>query len=193
MSPIALLLTVSNVSLSVIIVGLFSTDSSGRDYNVKVIIFTYLKLSFLYFVPIFFWCLTNFWAYKCICFLACKLNVHKRCEKNVANNCGINPKQMAQLLSQMGISTDKLAPRRPKCTTQPGAAASGSDRPGSGGALAPLSDEATVDEDEVSMRLAAQMAMEEKMREKTRDLNPEGNICHKFSFVGLLLINSYVT
>lgn len=102
---------------------------------------------------------------------ACKLNVHKRCEKNVANNCGINPKQMAQLLSQMGISTDKLAPRRPKCTTQPGSAGSGSgsDRPGSGGALAPLSDETTGDEDEVSMRLAAQMAMEEKMREKSKD------------------------
>ncbi|KAK3926769.1 Protein kinase C [Frankliniella fusca] len=81
---------------------------------------------------------------------ACKLNVHKRCEKNVANNCGINPKQMAQLLSQMGISTDKLAPRRPKCTTQPGAAGggSGSDRPGSGGALAPLSDEGGTDDDE---------------------------------------------
>ena len=106
---------------------------------------------------------------------ACKLNVHKRCEKNVANNCGINPKQMAQLLSQMGISTDKLTPRRPKCTTQPGTAGggSGSDRPGSGGALAPLSDEASVDDDEVTMRLAAQMAMEEKMREKTKDLNLE--------------------
>ncbi|XP_026287482.1 protein kinase C isoform X3 [Frankliniella occidentalis] len=103
---------------------------------------------------------------------ACKLNVHKRCEKNVANNCGINPKQMAQLLSQMGISTDKLAPRRSKCTTQPGAAGggSGSDRPGSGGALAPLSDEGGTDDDEVTMRLAAQMAMEEKMREKTKDL-----------------------
>lgn len=106
---------------------------------------------------------------------ACKLNVHKRCEKNVANNCGINPKQMAQLLSQMGISTDKSAPRRPKCTTQHGAAGSGSssDRPGSGGTLAPLSDEATGDDDEVSMRLAAQMAMEEKMREKSKDFESD--------------------
>ncbi|XP_034238693.1 protein kinase C isoform X2 [Thrips palmi] len=106
---------------------------------------------------------------------ACKLNVHKRCEKNVANNCGINPKQMAQLLSQMGISTDKSAPRRVKCTTQHGAAGSGSasDRPGSGGALAPLSDEAAGDEDEVSMRLAAQMAMEEKMREKSKDFESD--------------------
>lgn len=78
---------------------------------------------------------------------------------------------MAQLLSQMGISTDKLAPRRSKCTTQPGAAGGGfgTDRPGSGGALAPLSDETAADDDEVTMRLAAQMAMEEKMREKTKN------------------------
>jgi len=38
---------------------------------------------------------------------ACKLNVHKRCEKNVANNCGINTKQMAEILSSIKNSTDK--------------------------------------------------------------------------------------
>jgi novel protein kinase C epsilon type len=32
------------------------------------------------------------------------MNVHKRCQKNVANNCGINPKQIALLLQQLGIS-----------------------------------------------------------------------------------------
>ncbi|XP_066906040.1 calcium-dependent protein kinase C-like [Halyomorpha halys] len=39
----------------------------------------------------------------------CNMNVHKRCQKNVANNCGINTKQMAEILSKMGIS-----PSRPK-------------------------------------------------------------------------------
>ncbi|XP_052832774.1 calcium-independent protein kinase C [Octopus bimaculoides] len=39
---------------------------------------------------------------------ACKLNAHKRCQKNVPNNCGINTREMAQALSQMGISGDKL-------------------------------------------------------------------------------------
>lgn len=34
----------------------------------------------------------------------CKMNVHKRCQKNVANNCGINPKQIATLLQELGIS-----------------------------------------------------------------------------------------
>lgn len=32
----------------------------------------------------------------------CNLNVHKRCQKNVANNCGINTKQMAEILSAIG-------------------------------------------------------------------------------------------
>lgn len=39
------------------------------------------------------------------------MNVHKRCQKNVANNCGIDTKKMALLLSEMGISPDKSAPR----------------------------------------------------------------------------------
>lgn len=34
----------------------------------------------------------------------CSMNVHKRCQKNVANNCGINTKAMAEILSEMGIS-----------------------------------------------------------------------------------------
>ncbi|XP_063367430.1 protein kinase C [Cydia amplana] len=37
----------------------------------------------------------------------CSMNVHKRCQKNVANNCGINTKAMAEILSEMGISPDK--------------------------------------------------------------------------------------
>lgn len=36
--------------------------------------------------------------------IECKMNVHKRCQKNVANNCGINPKQVAMLLQEIGIS-----------------------------------------------------------------------------------------
>lgn len=35
------------------------------------------------------------------------MNVHKRCQKNVANNCGINTKAMAEILNEMGISPDK--------------------------------------------------------------------------------------
>jgi novel protein kinase C epsilon type len=37
------------------------------------------------------------------------MNVHKRCQKNVANNCGINPRQIALLLQQIGISDNNTA------------------------------------------------------------------------------------
>lgn len=33
----------------------------------------------------------------------CNMNVHKRCQKNVANNCGINVKQLSEILADMGI------------------------------------------------------------------------------------------
>lgn len=49
---------------------------------------------------------------------ACNMNVHKRCYKNVPNNCGINSKQLAETLSSMGISSDKLN-RRTKGTKKP--------------------------------------------------------------------------
>jgi len=44
----------------------------------------------------------------CLCGSVCGMNVHKRCQKNVANNCGINTKDMAAVLNQLGISGDKL-------------------------------------------------------------------------------------
>jgi len=42
-------------------------------------------------------------------YAVCKLNVHKRCAKNVANNCGINTKDMAKVLQELGISGDKFS------------------------------------------------------------------------------------
>ncbi|XP_046343842.1 calcium-independent protein kinase C-like isoform X1 [Haliotis rufescens] len=48
---------------------------------------------------------------------ACKMNIHKRCQKNVANNCGINDRMrdMAQILHDLGISGDKLSGKPKKC------------------------------------------------------------------------------
>jgi len=37
------------------------------------------------------------------------MNVHKRCQKNVANNCGINAKVFADTLMGLGFSGDKLS------------------------------------------------------------------------------------
>ena len=39
---------------------------------------------------------------------ACNMNVHRRCQKNVANNCGINQKQLSEALSAIGVTGDKL-------------------------------------------------------------------------------------
>ena len=44
----------------------------------------------------------------------CKINIHKRCRNNVANNCGTNTKDMAQILQEMGISGEKLRPKTKK-------------------------------------------------------------------------------
>ncbi|XP_065347284.1 protein kinase C isoform X1 [Cloeon dipterum] len=108
----------------------------------------------------------------------CNMNVHKRCQKNVANNCGIDTKQMAEILSAMGISTHKLTPRRTKkCPPQ---------TPISGSSNAPISDRhssqlnvpaeeeaaasatGSQQDDEVHMRLVAQKVMEEKIRENLK-------------------------
>ncbi|XP_046402389.1 protein kinase C [Ischnura elegans] len=121
---------------------------------------------------------------------ACNMNVHKRCQKNVANNCGINTKQLAQILGKIGISTYKLTPRRSKtpitgsssCLQMPSStdkASSGGLRPHSSeddsGLLVPGGGSQPEEEEEVRMRLVAQEVMEKKMREKLRDgdLPPE--------------------
>ncbi|XP_035896199.1 protein kinase C isoform X2 [Anopheles stephensi] len=49
----------------------------------------------------------------------CSMNIHRRCEGNVANNCGINTKQLAELLNEMGITMDKTPPRRSKVAYRP--------------------------------------------------------------------------
>ncbi|XP_071961788.1 protein kinase C epsilon type-like isoform X2 [Antedon mediterranea] len=43
---------------------------------------------------------------------SCKMNVHKRCEKNVANSCGIDSKKLGQLLNEIGLTPDSLIGRR---------------------------------------------------------------------------------
>jgi len=40
--------------------------------------------------------------------LACDFNVHKRCRDKVANNCGINARQLADILNDMGMTPHKL-------------------------------------------------------------------------------------
>jgi len=39
---------------------------------------------------------------------ACKMTIHKRCEKNVAKNCGINTKDLADRLKELGLFGKKV-------------------------------------------------------------------------------------
>uniref|UniRef100_A0A8C7ZW21 Protein kinase C n=1 Tax=Oryzias sinensis TaxID=183150 RepID=A0A8C7ZW21_9TELE len=52
----------------------------------------------------------------------CKMNVHRRCETNVAPNCGVDARGIAKVLSDMGVTPDKIsntAQRRRKVTVVP--------------------------------------------------------------------------
>lgn len=71
------------------------TASSNKGYNAKVyhaVVLCYISYKYQIVIP----CVRKF--------LVCNMNVHKRCQKNVANNCGINTRQMAEVLDQIGIS-----------------------------------------------------------------------------------------
>uniref|UniRef100_A0A8B9JX57 Protein kinase C n=1 Tax=Astyanax mexicanus TaxID=7994 RepID=A0A8B9JX57_ASTMX len=49
----------------------------------------------------------------------CKMNVHRRCETNVAPNCGVDARGIAKVLSDLGVTPDKISnstQRRKKLT-----------------------------------------------------------------------------
>ncbi|XP_026858437.2 protein kinase C epsilon type [Electrophorus electricus] len=49
----------------------------------------------------------------------CKMNVHRRCESNVAPNCGVDARGIAKVLSDLGVTPDKISnstQRRKKLT-----------------------------------------------------------------------------
>ncbi|KAI3365120.1 hypothetical protein L3Q82_010233, partial [Scortum barcoo] len=39
----------------------------------------------------------------------CKMNVHRRCETNVAPNCGVDARGIAKVLSDLGVTPDKIS------------------------------------------------------------------------------------
>lgn len=88
----------------------------------------------------------------------CNMNVHKRCKDLVANTCGVNPRLMADILHDMGMSVNKL--------NLPKKAASG--KPGKAGKADRAADaEADADLDrklETQLQIAAQVEMDAKMK-----------------------------
>lgn len=56
-------------------------------------------------------------ASSSVCVSVCKVNVHRRCERNVAPNCGVDARGIAKVLSDLGVTPDKIfnsAQRRKK-------------------------------------------------------------------------------
>ncbi|KAJ7984972.1 hypothetical protein DPEC_G00360290 [Dallia pectoralis] len=52
----------------------------------------------------------------------CKVNVHRRCESNVAPNCGVDARGIAKVLSDLGVTPDKISSntqRRKKISQEP--------------------------------------------------------------------------
>ena len=47
--------------------------------------------------------------------LECKLNVHKRCTRNVANDCGLDKKRLATVLAGLNINTEPHKLVKPSC------------------------------------------------------------------------------
>ncbi|MED6275662.1 hypothetical protein CHARACLAT_028682, partial [Characodon lateralis] len=39
----------------------------------------------------------------------CKVNVHRRCESNVAPTCGVDARRIATVLSDLGLTPDKIS------------------------------------------------------------------------------------
>ncbi|XP_077350687.1 protein kinase C epsilon type-like isoform X1 [Festucalex cinctus] len=50
---------------------------------------------------------------------ACKVNVHRRCERNVAPNCGVDARGIAKVLSDLGVTPDKICNSGRKKSARP--------------------------------------------------------------------------
>jgi len=94
----------------------------------------------------------------------CQMNVHKRCKDNVANTCGINPRLMADILHDMGMSVGKLslpkgksAPKRSQVNSGDGSSPGGAD----GG-----ESDADLEAQLKDLQIQAQLEMDKKMRDR---------------------------
>ena len=90
--------------------------------------------------------------------LVCGMNVHKRCMGKVANTCGINPRLMADILKDMGMSVKQFdeKPKKPKKTH---AIAGDSSQAGS-------ESDAELAAKLEDLKIVAQLEMDKKMQER---------------------------
>ncbi|KAK8727177.1 hypothetical protein OTU49_009731 [Cherax quadricarinatus] len=98
----------------------------------------------------------------------CNMNVHKRCQKNVANNCGIDVKQLSEILTAMGIRPqDEPGKRKKKSISEPSklptSASASVSVPGS---ISEIEELGTMKDEELRLRIEAQRIMELKMKDR---------------------------
>lgn len=84
----------------------YCTVCSSKAYNAKVMQSFIFLLNFLLSKKLI--------KLHCISFhAACNMNVHKRCQKNVPNTCGVNTKAMSEILKTINFCANKQS-RAPK-------------------------------------------------------------------------------
>jgi len=104
----------------------------------------------------------------------CSMNVHKRCEINVANTCGINPRHMADILQEMGMSVGKLSLPKQKDKVK------SRNTTATGDTSAQKDAEKELDENlMVKLQIEAQHEMDRKMRDRMANLPPSLSIKRK--------------
>jgi len=105
----------------------------------------------------------------------CSMNVHKRCKENVANTCGINPRHMADILQEMGMSVGKLSLPKKGTKMKHRSVAGG----GEGGVDSSQADKDLEENLMVKLQIEAQHEMDRKMRDRMANLPPTQSMKRK--------------
>jgi len=93
----------------------------------------------------------------------CYINVHKRCQSNVANNCGINTGQLAEILNEMGMTAHTLSSRS-TAQQQRGRQKEPAARPESN--QNEIRDRDLEEKDKLTLQIEAQKEMEKRFEDK---------------------------
>jgi len=108
---------------------------------------------------------------------ACDFNVHKRCKNLVSNNCGINARQLADILNDMGMTPHKLnesaKPNKKKGGSEPRPPAAISSTATTTTTTLPESEDLNKDIEEqvkLQLQIQAQEAMNERLKERLPDV-----------------------
>ncbi|XP_027206708.1 protein kinase C [Penaeus vannamei] len=96
----------------------------------------------------------------------CNMNVHKRCQKNVANNCGIDVKQLSEILATMGIRPQDEAAKRKKKSVSETKLSSATAPVSVPGIIGEVEVPGEMNEEELRLRIEAQRIMDKKMKER---------------------------